>query len=152
MTTLELPFRSTARTTAIAGLLVFSVLRTLSGLAVVLGVVVFVILNEGTDRSSGSPSAGQLRPRVSAIGASFATTPQLVFYLVSTQAEADLVAADDYDNWASGDRGASDKRVHILFARNPLEEAEVHRLILQEIGAARTPSVVTISDRRLHPD
>jgi len=58
------------------------------------------------------------------------------------------VAAEDYDNWASGDRGASEKRVHILFARSSEEEAAVHQMILREIGAARTPPVVTIVDRR----
>ena len=55
------------------------------------------------------------------------------------------MAADDYENWASGDRGASEKRVHILFARDSAEEAAVHQVILREIAAARTPTVVTIS-------
>jgi hypothetical protein len=71
-----------------------------------------------------------------------------MFYLVSTQAEADLAAAEDYENWASGDRGASERRVRILLARTPDEEVVAQQAILRDISAAHTPSIVSIFDRR----
>ena len=147
MSTLDLPFRTTARTTIIAGQVLLSALRTFSGLAVILGAVLFLIFSDGNRPASSSPAAEQPGPQVSAVGARLAGSPLLMFYLVATQAEADLAAADDYDNWASGDRAASEKRVHILFARDSAEEAAAHQMILREI-AARPPSVVGIVDWR----
>jgi hypothetical protein len=146
MTTLK-PIRTTARTTAHAGRSVLSALRTFSGLAVLLVAVFFVILNDGAGGTSSSP-APEIAPQVSAVSPRFTVTPLLMFYLVATQAEADLVAAEEYENWASGDRGASERRVHILFTRDPVEEAAAHQVILREIAAARTPTVVTVQDRR----
>jgi hypothetical protein len=148
MSTLHPPISPTARTTVNFGRFVLSALQTLSGLAVVIGTVIFLLLNDGTGGVSSSLAGEQPRPQASAFSPGSAIPPQLMFYLVATQAEADLVAAEDYDNWASGDRGASEKRVHILFARNPAEEPSVHQVILREIGAARTPPIVTIVDRR----
>jgi len=148
MSTLDLPVRTTARTTVNFGRLVLSALRTFSGLAVVVGAAIFLLLNDGTSGASSTPVGELPRHQTSGFSPRSALPPLLLFYLVATQADADLVAAEEYENWALEDRGAAEKRVHILFARNPVEEAAVHQVILREIAAARTPTVVTILDRR----
>ena len=153
MSTLDLPIRTTARTTAIAGRVVLSGLRTFSGLAVILGAVLFVILNDVDARgaSDSLPADPQQRLIVVTHGRP-AVASELVFYLVETQPQADLVAREDYENWAAGNGGGLDRAIHILFARDAGEEAAAYQLILQEVRDARQPPVVSIFDWRLVGD
>jgi hypothetical protein len=73
-----------------------------------------------------------------------------MFYLVESQAQADLVAAEEYQIWA--DHGqiemGLDRHISVLFATTPIEEAAAHKLIVQQIGDVLRPSIVTVQDRR----
>ena len=137
-----------AKTTA-AGRAVLAGLRTFSGLAVLLGAVLFVVFNGGDTGGAKSSEAAEPPHRVVIVTAGRAQwTLELVFYLVDSEAEADLVAAEDYENWDSSKGEGFDRQTQILYASDPAEEAAAHQMILQRIRAAHQPPIVSIFDHR----
>ena len=152
MSTLELPDKTTVAKTAAAGRAVLACLRTISGLVVLLGAVLFVVFDGDDTGGTTSSEAAALPHRVDIVTVGRAPRiSELVFYLVETQTQADLAASEDYENWDAS-KGGFDRQIHIVFARDSAEESAAYQLILQKIRDAYLPPIVSIFDHRYSDD
>lgn len=136
--------------------LIWEVLRTISGLAVVLAAVVFAagaVLVDDAERESVSAAdsravvASSPRPAKTIVVGTPEARPLFLFYLVATEEQAYIAEWGEVDAVLNG-YAWPDHQYAVLYARNDEEEKLAGRAILQRMSTYVDPALVHVIDLR----